>query len=296
MWLRRTLLAPMLLVALTAVSCSGDGGSGGRVNVVASFYPLAWAAGHVGGERVDVEDLTPPGVEAHDTTLSAGQRADLQTADVVVILGRFGFQPEVERAADEASGIVLSVATALPLAPSQQADLGFDPHVWLDPVLMEGMVSEIADALVQADPAGATGYRARERTTTDQLASLDGSYRTGLQGCAFSMFVTTHEAFGYLAARYGLSQLGVEGLTPESEPSASRIQAAILAIQAGSAAPAVFYEGTDEGRRVGESVAEDAGVSAFPLGTLESDPSPQDYLSVMQANLAVLIKGLSCRG
>lgn len=296
MRLRRTLLVPVLVPALVAVSCSGEGGSGGRVSVVASFYPLAWAAGHVGGERVDVEDLTPPGVEAHDTTLSAGQRADLQTADVVVILGRFGFQPEVERAADEASGAVLSVATALPLAPSQEADLGFDPHVWLDPVLMERMVGEIADALVQADPAGATGYRARERTTADQLASLDGSYRTGLQGCAFSTFVTTHEAFGYLATEYGLSQLGVEGLTPESEPSASRIQAAIQSIEAGSAAPAVFYEGTDEGRRVGESVAEDAGVSAFPLGTLESDPSPLDYMSVMQGNLDVLMKGLSCRG
>lgn len=291
-----TLVASMLAVALVAASCSGEGGAGGRVRVVASFYPLAWAAEQVGGGRVDVENLTPPGVEAHDTTLSAGQRADLQTADVVVILGRFGFQPDVERAADEASGIVLSVAGTLPLAPSQQADLGFDPHVWLDPLLMERIVNEVADALVRADPGGTSAYRARERTTTDQLASLDGRYRTGLDGCAFSRFVTTHEAFGYLAGEYGLSQLGVEGLTPESEPSASRIEAAIQAIQAGSAAPAVFSEGTDEGRRVGESVAEDAGVSAYPLGTLESDPAPQDYMSVMQGNLDVLMRGLSCNG
>jgi zinc transport system substrate-binding protein len=260
------------------------------------LYPLAWAAEQVGGGRVDVEDLTPPGVEAHDTTLSAGQRADLQTADVLVILGRFGFQPDVERAAEDASGIVVAAAGTLPLAPSQQADLGFDPHVWLDPVLMESIVNEVADALVRADPEGTSGYRARERTTTDELAALDARYRTALAECAFSRFVTTHEAFGYLAAEYGLAQLGVEGLTPESEPSASRIEAAIQAIQAGAAAPAVFYEGTDEGRRVGESVAEDAGVSAYPLGTLESDPAPLDYQGAMQGNLDVLMRGLSCSG
>ena len=290
----RPLAVSIVAVALVAVSCSNGAASGGQIHVVASFYPLAWATQQVGGARVNVEDLTPPGVEAHDTTLSAGQRANLQTADVVVILGRFGFQPDVERATNEASGVVVAVADSLPLAPSQEADLGFDPHVWLDPVLMQRIVHQIADALVRADPGGTDGYRARERATTDELASLDVRYRSGLAGCAFSEFVTTHEAFGYLAAEYGLTQLGVEGLTPQSEPSAARIQAAIQAIQSGAGAPAVFYEGTDEGRRVGESVAQDAGVTSYPLGTLESDPAPGGYMSVMQANLDVLTRGLSC--
>lgn len=265
------------------------------MNVVASFYPLAWAAEQVGGDLVSVEDLTPPGVEAHDVTLSAGQRADLQTADVVLILGDFGFQPDIERAAQDASGRVVKVAQGLSLLPSTQQGLNYDPHVWLDPVLMEEIVSEVADGLVVADPEHETAYREGERRTGDELQALDTAYRSGLAGCAFTTFVVTHEAFGYLTAEYGLSELGIEGLTPQSEPSAERIQTAVQAIQSGTAAPVVFYEQTDEGRRVGESVAGDAGVPALPLGTLEFDPAPQDYLSVIRADLGSLEKGLQCK-
>ena len=265
------------------------------MSVVASFYPLAWAAERVGGSLVSVDDLTPPGVEAHDVTLSAGQRADLQTADVVLILGDFGFQPDIERAAQDASGRVLKVAQGLDLLPSTQEGLTYDPHVWLDPVLMGRIVSEVADGLVAADPGHEALYRDGERRTVDELKALDAAYRNGLAGCAFTTFVVSHEAFGYLAAEYGLHELGIEGLTPQSEPSAERIQTAIQAIQGGTAAPAVFYEQTDEGKRVGESIAGDAGVPALPLGTLEFDPAPQDYLSVMHANLESLEKGLQCQ-
>ncbi len=288
------LTVALVAVAWTAVAC-GRGGSDRGVRVVASFYPLAWVAQQVGGARVQVEDLTPPGVEAHDTTLSASQRADLQTAQVVIILGRFGFQPDVERAVADARGRVVAVARGLRLTPSSEQDLQFDPHVWLDPVLMERVVREVAGALEAVDPAGGDGYRRRSAATLAGLAGLDSSYRGGLASCAFTTFVTTHEAFGYLATEYGLHQLGLEGLTPESEPSASRIQAATLAVRAGRAAPAVFYEATDEGRRVGHSVAGDIGVPALPLGTLESDPAPQDYVTVMRANLSDLEEGLRCR-
>ena len=279
-------------LALGAVSCSDTSGHG--VRVVASFYPLAWAAERVGGSRVSVEDLTPPGVDAHDTSLSARQRADLETADVVLILGRFGFQPEVERAVSDASGVVVEVANGLALTPSGQANLEFDPHVWLDPTLMERIVREVADGLVRADPAGRSGYRRREASVLRDLTALDGAYRSGLADCRFRTFVTTHEAFGYLAAEYGLTELGIEGLTPESEPAAARIQAAADAIRSGAAAPAVFFESTAEGRRVGESVAADVGVRALPLGTLESAPPSGDYLSVMRANLSSLQEGLQC--
>ncbi len=284
----------LLVLALAAGAADCGDASGSGVHVVASFYPLAWAAERVGGSRVSVEDLTPPGVDAHDTSLSARQRADIETADVVLILGRFGFQPEVERAASDASGVVVEVARGLALAPSRQADLEFDPHVWLDPVLMQRIVREVADGIVRADPAGRSGYRRREAAVLRDLAVLDDAYRTGLATCRFRTFVTTHEAFGYLAARYGLTQLGIEGLTPESEPSAARIQAATDAIRSGTAAPGIFFESTDEGRRVGRSVAADVGVPALPLGTLESAPSPGDYLSVMRANLSSLRKGLGC--
>ncbi len=263
--------------------------------MVASFYPLAWAAEQVGGSLADVENLTPPGVEAHDTTLTAGQRADLETADVVLILGYFGFQPDVERAAQDARGKVVAVTNAMDLMPSTQHDLAFDPHVWLDPVLMQEVVRSTADALVAVDPGHTDVFREAETRTLGTLGTLDAAFVSELTGCRFSEFVTTHEAFGYLASRYGLSQLGIEGLTPESEPSAERIQAAIEAVHAGDAAPVVFYEGTDEGKRVGDAVANDIGVPSLPLGTLESDPAPANYVSMMNANLVNLQRGLQCR-
>jgi zinc transport system substrate-binding protein len=263
--------------------------------VVGSFYPLAWAAQQVGGPGVDVFDLTPPGVEAHDTNLSARQVAQVDNADVVLILGYLGFQPEVEQAARRVSGQVVQVARGMHLRPSQERGLSGDPHVWLDPVLMEQITLTISRALVVADPSGKSGYEERAARATARLSALDSSYRSGLSGCRHTSFVTTHEAFGYLADQYGLNQIGIEGLTPEAEPSADQLRTAESAIREGRAAPAVFYEGTAEGERVGRAVAASVGVPALPLGTLEFDPAPDDYLSVMRANLASLEKGLQCR-
>ncbi|MGH2528956.1 MAG: metal ABC transporter substrate-binding protein [Actinomycetota bacterium] len=279
------------LFALGAAACTG-GSSEGRVSMVAAIYPLAWAAEQVGGDSVDVEDLTPPGVEAHDATVTAAQRADIQTADVVVYLGEIDFQPDVERAVDDAGGMAIDVTAELGIGP--RAGETFDPHVWLDLSAMEEVVRLLADALGATDPSGADGFARRGEAALGVLVDLDASFREGLSGCAFTTFVVTHEAFGYLAGAYGLRQLGIEGLTPESEPSAARIQAAAQAIDQGRAAPVVFYEETDAGRRVGQSVAESVGVPALPLNTLESDPAPLDYISAMEENLTNLREGLRC--
>jgi zinc transport system substrate-binding protein len=287
------LLTAGLLAGMLA-ACTSASSTGGKVRVVGSLYPLAWVAERIGGNRVDVTDLTPPGVEAHEVSLSARQVADIHGADVVFILGYLGFQPQVEDAARQASGRVVEVATGIDLHPSQERGLAGDPHVWLDPVLMEKIAGAVSDALIAADPQGATEYRQRSTATLTELADLDAAYRSGLAHCRFGEFVTTHEAFGYLASEYGLDQLGIEGLTPEAEPSAAQLRAAEESITSGHAAPAVFYEGTDEGKRVGQSVARSVGVPALPLGTLEFDPVPEDYLAVMRANLGSLKEGMQC--
>jgi zinc transport system substrate-binding protein len=283
------------LVSWALVSCSSAGSNTGKVEVVGSFYPLAWAAEQVGGPRVDVLDLTPPGVEAHDTNLSAQQVARVQDADLVLLLGYLGFQPQVEAAARRASGLVVEVDGGMHLRPSLEKGLSADPHVWLDPVLMEGIVRRITTGLIDVDRAGRSGYEGRSRATLRVLGHLDSAYRSGLRDCRFTTFVTTHEAFGYLADRYGLHQLGIEGLTPEAEPSASQLRTAEDAIRQGRAAPAVFYEGTADGERIGKSVAGAVGVRAMPLGTLEFDPEPDTYVSVMRENLTELEKGMQCR-
>jgi zinc transport system substrate-binding protein len=285
----------VLVLAILLGACGGPAASSGdRVEVVGSFYPLAWVAVQIGGDRVEVSDLTPPGVEAHDTSLSARQVAEVHDADIVLILGFIGFQPQVEDAARQSSATVVEVTKGLDLRPSEETGLSADPHVWLDPVLMERIADAVTLALGRADPSGRAEYEARGAAVNEQLRSLDTDYRAGLEGCAFATFVTTHEAFGYLADEYGLRELGIEGLTPEAEPAAEQLRAAEEAIRSGEAAPAVFFEQTDEGERIGRSVASSVGVEALPLGTLEFDPSPEDYGSVMRANLASLRRGLQC--
>lgn len=290
-------VAAAAVLALLASSCTAgpDGDGGGRVSVVAALYPLAWVAERIGGDRVDVVDLTPPGVEAHDASLSAEQRERMQSADVILVLGDFGFQPDVERAAAQAGGAVVDVTDGLDLLATDE-DLAFDPHLWLDPVLMLEVVATVGEALAAADPDGADAYASGAAAASADLRDLDAAFVEVLGGCAYRGFVTSHEAFSYLAARYGLSQIPLEGPGQEAEPSAAAIQAALAAIGDGTAAPAIFAETTDDARRIAEAIAQDADVevAVLALPTLESAPTDGDYLSQMRGILDALAQGLGC--
>ena len=290
----------MACSALLAAGCSP--GNKART-VVASFYPLAFAAERVAGSDWDVIDLTPPGTEAHDVELSLGDRSAIQDADVVLYLGDIGFQPQVEEALTEVGGQVVAVTEGIPLAAisEEEPDEGeedhaeetADPHAWLDPALFATMVERVADGLATADADGIAGFRERATGLRDELETLDERYRQLLGGCASSTMVVSHEAFGYLARAYGLEQIGLTGLSPEAEPTVERLGEAGAALADGRAT-AVFYEADDEARRIAESVAADFGVPALPLGTLESEPPSGDYLSVMEDNLGSLRRGLEC--
>jgi len=274
-----------------AVACGSGASPSGKLRVVAAFYPLAWAARQVAPDA-DVEDLTPHGGEPHDLQLNARQRLDVQRAAFVFLLGR-GFQPEVQRAANDARGRVVDLLAGLSLLPSKEQGIAADPHVWLDPVLMKKIVGEIAERMATADIPNGDGYRQRASALEQTLAALDDTYRSSLLRCSLKTIVTTHEAFGYIAEEYGLRQIGLTGVTPEAEPSAAAIGRVHDAARRGDVG-AIFYEATDEGRRIGRSVASDVGLPALPLNTLESDPAPQNYVSQMQANLTSLRRGLRC--
>jgi zinc transport system substrate-binding protein len=287
--------APALLlsVILFSAACSGGGSEAdGRVKVVASIYPLAWITERIGGSRVEVTDLTPPGVEAHEVSLTAEQRADISEADVLVHVGDIGFQPDVEAAMDAAGGKVVNAEAAGFLEGSGQ--YGSDPHVWLDPVRLAGIAADVSSALQESDPEHAADYAGRSAKLLDELTGLNDDFDSGLKQCEFRTFVTTHAAFGYLAAAYELSQEAIQGIVPESEPDAASIEYGVELIKSGEAAPVVFSEPTDEGQRIAEAVASDAGASTATLNPIETEPEAGDYLSSMRANLATLEEGLRC--
>lgn len=253
--------------------------------VVASFYPLAYAARELAGEGWTVVDLTPPGTEAHDVELSAEDRATIEEADVVLYLGETGFQPQVEQAVQDTRTRAVAVSTRF-----RRFDLSEDPHIWLDPILFSDVIAQMAVGMRRLDPA----VTARVQNIDARMERLHDRYRRRLANCEYRTMIVSHEAFGYMARRYDLHQFGLAGLSPEGEPTSARVSQAHALIEDGQAG-AVFYEQGEETQRIAESVADDAGVPALPLSTLESEPPEGDYATVMGDNLDSLREGLGCR-
>jgi len=277
-----------------------------RRQVVAAFYPLAYAAERVGGQRVSVANLTPAGAEPHDLELTPDQVDEVLDADLVLELGR-NFQPAVEHAAEQRDGPTVKLLDALPIKAGNKAGNkkvnesdpdALDPHVWLDPVSMVDIVTRVQKALTDIDPAGKSGYRARADALRAELAALDQRYRTGLADCDRHLIVTSHEAFGYLARRYGLRQEGVAGLSPDAEPDPKRL-AALTDLAKREHVTVIFSEELVS-PRIAETLAREVGVHTDTLNPLEGLTNAQqksglDYLSVMDNNLARLRAALGCK-
>jgi zinc transport system substrate-binding protein len=278
----------MVLVIFATALVAGCGASSGKGTVVVAFYPLAYAADRINGPAHPVEDLTPAGAEPHDLELAPKAVARIETADVVLYLGR-GFQPAVSKAVEHARGKRVDVLQGLPLrrVAGGGDSLTADPHVWLDPVLFAQIAKRIGRVL--GKPSTALRH---------DLGNLDREYRLGLRSCKRREIVTSHAAFGYLAARYHLRQVPITGLTPESEPTPQELARAVQVVRR-THATTVFFE-TLLSPRLAETVAREVGARTVVLDPIEGLTTAEqnhqlDYLSLMRRNLAALRTALGCR-
>jgi len=284
----RPLLATLIFVLVLGTGCSGDEPDP-RPTVVASFYPLAWAAEQIGGDSIDVVNLTPPGAEPHDVELTPKDVEKIQNANLVLYLGS-GFQPALERAVEGRSGPSLDLLARQKLLAGADEEQGaYDPHVWLDPSRYAAMVTLIGVQL-HREPAAAR--------LAAKLRALDSELAAGLAHCRRHEIVTSHAAFGYLAKRYGLKQLALTGLSPEAEPSPRDLEALVDEVKQ-TDATTVFFE-TLVSSKLADTVAREAGVGTAVLDPLEGltedeFAAGEDYFSVMRANLATMRAALQCR-
>ena len=272
------------------------------VNVVAAFYPVAYAVQRVGGSRVQVTNLTPAGAEPHDLELTPKQVDQILDADVMFDMGR-RFQPAVEKAAQERHGPTVTLLDQLPIhaggkTVAEGDPSALDPHVWLDPVLMQHIVNQVKAALTKADPKGRAIYAQNAAAFEQQLRALDQRYRVRLANCTIHVIVTSHEAFGYLAKRYGLQQQGVAGLSPDAEPDAQRI-AQLTDLVKRDHIKVVFTE-TLVSPRIADTLAREAGVTTAVLDPLEGLTDSNiahgaNYITVMNTNLSKLSRVLNCK-
>ncbi|RZD57618.1 zinc ABC transporter substrate-binding protein [Streptomyces albidoflavus] len=322
--------AALSLGVLSACGGAESGGSAdGKLAVTASFYPLEFLVEQIGGDHVDVTTLTGPGVEPHDLDITPRQTGQMSEADVLLYLR--GLQPAVDKAVDQAG--VKNTVDAADLTTLEahgsssgdghdhgegdghdhgeeeghdhaeeegdghdHGDSGLDPHIWLDPVKYAEMADGVGEALQKADPDHAADYRKNTEALTGKLKKLDQNYRDGLKNTDTRTFITTHAAFGYLAERYGLDQESIAGVDPESEPSPARMKE-LQKIAAQEKVTTVFFE-TLASDRTAKVLAEDTGLRTGVLDPLEgiTDKSQgDDYLEVMEANLAALKKALGAK-
>ncbi len=285
---RIVLFSGALLTTAGLVAGCGSGGSQSRRNtIVAAFYPIAYAAEQIAGDTVDVRNLTPAGAEPHDLELTPGDVRAVHDASLVFYLGD-GFMPGLETAVQERNGRSVDLLQQLRREEGNGGGQPDDPHVWLDPVRYAAMVRLIGSALGNDVSAGRLARR---------LVQLDTQYRHGLAHCARRQVVTSHAAFGYLAARYGLEQIPLEGLTPEAEPSARDLARLVDVVRA-SGATTVFFE-TLVSPKLAQTVAREAGVGTAVLDPIEGLTDDEiaagaDYFSVMRSNLTALQKALGC--
>ncbi|MDR0990179.1 MAG: metal ABC transporter substrate-binding protein [Propionibacteriaceae bacterium] len=312
-------LAAGLAAALTATlglsACTPAGSSDDQITVVVGLYPFQYVAEQIAGDRATVTNLTVPGAEPHDLELTPQQVGAVAEADLVIYLA--GLQPAVDEAVDQGQPAhALNVSTVVDLltladestAPQDPdetvghddhdhaAGLGdHDPHVWLDPIRMPTIAQAVADQLIGLDPDGTAFYQAQTETLESQFADLDQNYRDGLSSCQRQTFVTSHAAFGYLAARYDLTQVPIAGLSPDAEPSPSRI-AEIHRLIDQYDVTTIFFE-TLASPAMAETIADDLGLTTAVLDPIEglSDQSQaDDYPGLMAANLAALRLANGC--
>ncbi|MFF4378666.1 metal ABC transporter substrate-binding protein [Kitasatospora sp. NPDC001547] len=299
-----TALAASLALTACGGSSSADSGNG-RLKVVASFYPMEFLAQQIGKEHVAVTDLTAAGVEPHDLELTAKQVGTVQKADAIIYLK--GLQPTVDQAVAQSSSKHKVDATAASPLVDHHLDEGTegegeghgdeghkheepagDPHVWLDPTRYAAIAKSVGDEFAKADPAHAEDYRKNTDELVTRLTALDQEFRAGLKDAGTRTFVTSHAAFGYLADHYGLTQVAINGVDPESEPTPARL-AAVQKAAKDNGVTTVFFE-TLVSPKLADTVAKDLGLKTAVLDPLEGvkDPSKDDYLTVMKQNLANL--------
>ncbi|VTR77008.1 High-affinity zinc uptake system binding-protein ZnuA [Cellulomonas hominis] len=249
---------------------------------------------------MDVTSLTPPGGEPHDLELSPSSVARLGDADLVLYLS--GFQAATDQAvaaSDPAHVVDAAAAAGLEAGPDGTEPGGsgsgpLDPHFWLDPTRLAAVGHQVAAELAEVDPTHADAFTAAAEDLAADLDALDAELADGLAACRGATLVASHEAFGYLAERYGLHQVGISGVDPEVEPSPARLRDVADVVRAEGVGTLYFEVLVSP--EVTQTLADQLGVATAMLDPLEgmAEDDDRDYLDVMRDNLDALATGLTC--
>lgn len=294
----------------------------GKLQVVTTVYPVYDVVKKVAGDQADVTLLVPPGAEPHDWEPTASDLKKIGQAKVFFYNGA-GLEPTDQILKKEITrdATVVELSQGLDLLKLQDDDDhdhdhdhdadhhdedhhaeghhhhhhgGVDPHVWLDPQNVMKEAAVVADALAKADPAHADAYRANAKKYQDELAALDKDMDAALSSLANKNLVVSHEAFGYLAARYGLTQIGIMGVDADAEPTPDRMAQLVEFIREHDVR--TIYSEELVNPRLADAIAAETGAVVRVLNPIEGLTAAQekagyDYIKLQRENLTTLTAG-----
>ena len=267
-----------------------------KLKVVATFSILSDLVKNVGGDRVDARTLVGPNGDAHVYQPSPSDAKTLADAKVVFVNG-LGFEGWMERLI-KASGSKAPVVTATKgVKPRKSDDVGgADPHAWQSVANAKIYVANIRDGLSAADPAGKASYEASAAAYLAQLDALDAEVKAAIEKIPADRrrIITTHDAFGYFAAAYGVSFIAPQGVSTESEVSAKDVAKIITQIRK-QRIPAVFLENVTDDRllkRIGAESGARIGGTLYSDALTDGQGAAPTYLDMMRHNVRQLAQAL----
>jgi len=276
-----------------------------RLLVYASFFPMYDFAGKIGGDRIELRNMIPVGADPHDWEPTPALIAGLSGADVFIYNGA-GMEHWVDTvlaSLENENLTVVETGAGLPLLKGgcarhhfhNDCDDPFDSHVWLNPLLAKLQMAAIKDALAAADPNNRDYFETNFNFYAEELDRLDAEFRETLTPLPNNVIVVAHEAFGYLADAYGLIQMGITGLQPDTEPTPARMAEVITFVKENSIGTIFFEELASP--RVAEAIVGATGTQVAALNPLEGLTDAEiaegaDYFSVMRNNLEALRRAL----
>ncbi|OAF17747.1 metal ABC transporter solute-binding protein, Zn/Mn family [Bradyrhizobium neotropicale] len=285
--MRLVLLCVLLLIASPLNAAE-------RLNVIASFSILGDFVRNVGGDRINLTTLVGADSDVHVYTPAPGDAKRVADARLVIVngLGLEGWLPRLVQSSGGKAQVVTASAGIVPLKLGSDAD----PHAWQSVTNAKLYVTNIAGALAAADPDDADFFRAQAKTYLEKLETLDREVREAIAQIPLERrkVISTHNAFGYFAAEYGVQFIAPLGVSTETEPSARDIAGIIGQIRA-QKIPAVFLENISDDRLIRRIAAE---TGARVGGTLISDgltgekgPAPT-YIDMVRHNIKALTSAL----
>lgn len=313
-YLRPNQLLPVILIALILVLIFGTifsnhslpKSSTSKINVITTLFPIYDFVKNIGQDKVNVSLLLPPGTEAHSFDPKPNDVIHINQSDIFIFTGKF-MEPWVD---DLISGLtnknllVVDASTGVQLKPGvfHDADepLGsMDPHIWMDLSNAQIMVDTITQSLVSKDPSNKNYYEANATIYKQKLVSLDQSYQTALSSCKTKEIIYGgHYALGYLAARYGLKYSSAQGISPDSEPTASDLTQLINQIKRDNI-KYIFYEELSS-PKIAQTISQESGAKLLPLSAAHNISKQQlnqgtSFVSIFENNLLNLKTGLECQ-